>query len=135
LPNTSLVCRFCQMSKIQIPIRNYGNGYIVYSYLIIQDNNPWMSTINIIISKTVTVRSPNTTRFEADRNFKDTWNGAIGARYRFAQPWLWSVGFAYGSSPVDDKDRTVEMPMDRQEPAYSTTGMRTSPWGWRLHLY
>lgn len=63
---------------------------------------------------TVTVRSSTTTSFTEDRNFKDTWHVAIGARYRFAAPWLWSVGFAYDSSPVDDKDRTVDMPLDRQ---------------------
>ena len=63
---------------------------------------------------TVTVRSSNPTSFTEDRNFNDTWHAAIGARYRFAEPWLWSVGFAYDSSPVDDKDRTVDMPLDRQ---------------------
>jgi len=63
---------------------------------------------------TVTVESTTTTSFLADRNFKDTWHAAIGARYRFAEPWLWSVGFAYDSSPVDDEDRTVDMPLDRQ---------------------
>ena len=35
-------------------------------------------------------------------------------RYRFADPWLWSVGAAYDSSPVDDDDRTPDMPLDRQ---------------------
>jgi long-chain fatty acid transport protein len=63
---------------------------------------------------TVTVQSITPTSFEADRNFKDTWHAAIGARYRFAEPWLWSVGFAYDSSPVDDEDRTPDMPLDRQ---------------------
>jgi long-chain fatty acid transport protein len=60
------------------------------------------------------VRSTNPTSFTEDRNFKDTWHAAIGARYRFAEPWLWSVGFAYDSSPVDKKDRTPDMPLDRQ---------------------
>jgi len=63
---------------------------------------------------TVTVRSSTTSSFTEDRNFKDTWHAAVGARYRFAAPWLWSVGFAYDSSPVNDKDRTVDMPLDRQ---------------------
>ena len=63
---------------------------------------------------TVTVRSTNPTSFTEDRNFKDTWHAAVGARYRFAEPWLWSVGFAYDSSPVDKKDRTPDMPLDRQ---------------------
>jgi long-chain fatty acid transport protein len=60
------------------------------------------------------VRSTNPTSFTEDRNFKDTWHAAIGARYRFGEPWLWSVGFAYDSSPVDKKDRTPDMPLDRQ---------------------
>ena len=62
----------------------------------------------------VTVRSSSPTSFEDERNFKDTWHAAIGVRYRFAKPWLWSVGFAYDSSPVDDEDRTPDMPLDRQ---------------------
>lgn len=63
---------------------------------------------------TVTVRSSTTTSFEADRNFKDTWHVALGAKYRFLENWLWSVGSAYDSSPVDDDDRTPDMPLDRQ---------------------
>jgi long-chain fatty acid transport protein len=62
----------------------------------------------------VTVRSTTPTSFTEDRNFKDTWHGAIGARYRFAESWLWSIGLAYDSSPVDKKDRTPDMPLDRQ---------------------
>jgi long-chain fatty acid transport protein len=62
----------------------------------------------------ITVRSTTTTSFVDDRNFKDTWHAAIGTRYRFAEPWMWSVGFAYDSSPVDDEDRTPDMPLDRQ---------------------
>jgi long-chain fatty acid transport protein len=63
---------------------------------------------------TVNVKSTTSTSFEADRNFKDTWHAALGARYRFAKPWLWSVGVAYDSSPVDDDDRTPDLPLDRQ---------------------
>jgi long-chain fatty acid transport protein len=50
----------------------------------------------------------------ADRNFHDTWHYALGAQYRFAPEWLLSVGIAYDESPVDDKDRTPDMPLDRQ---------------------
>ncbi len=50
----------------------------------------------------------------ADRNFHDTWHYALGAQYRFAPEWLFSVGVAYDESPVDDKDRTPDMPLDRQ---------------------
>jgi hypothetical protein len=48
--------------------------------------------------------------FEVDQNFKDTWHGSIGAQYRIADAWLWSIGFAYDSSPLDDKDRTPDFP-------------------------
>ena len=50
----------------------------------------------------------------ADRNFHDTWHYALGAQYRFAPEWLLSVGVAYDESPVDNKDRTPDMPLDRQ---------------------
>jgi long-chain fatty acid transport protein len=62
----------------------------------------------------VTVRSTTTTRLTQDRNFKDTWHVALGTQYRFLEKWLWSVGFAYDSSPVDDDDRTPDVPLDRQ---------------------
>ena len=62
----------------------------------------------------VTVSSAAATRLTDDRNFKDTWHVALGAQYRFLEDWLWSIGFAYDSSPVDDNDRTPDMPLDRQ---------------------
>ena len=49
-----------------------------------------------------------------DRNFKDAWHSAIGVRYRLSPAWMVMSGFAYDSSPVDDKDRTADMPVDRQ---------------------
>ncbi|MCZ6800760.1 MAG: outer membrane protein transport protein [Nitrospirae bacterium] len=39
---------------------------------------------------------------------------AGGIHYRPSKPWLLRTGFAYDSSPVDSKDRTADMPMDRQ---------------------
>jgi len=63
---------------------------------------------------TVNIKSTTSPSLELDRNFKDTWHVALGARYRFAEPWVWSVGAAYDSSPVDDEDRTPDMPLDRQ---------------------
>ena len=52
----------------------------------------------------VTVQDSGGISFEVDQNFKDTWHGSIGAQYRIADAWLWSVGFAYDSSPLADDD-------------------------------
>jgi long-chain fatty acid transport protein len=39
----------------------------------------------------------------------------LGAQYLFAERWLWSVGAAYDTSPVDGEDqRTPDLPLDRQ---------------------
>jgi long-chain fatty acid transport protein len=62
----------------------------------------------------ISIGSPNPSNFTADRNFDDTWHFALGTQYRLAEPWLLSVGFAYDESPVKDKYRTPDMPLDRQ---------------------
>ena len=62
----------------------------------------------------ISVGSQNPSDFTADRNFDDTWHFALGTQYRLDEPWLLSVGFAYDESPVEDKYRTPDMPLDRQ---------------------
>ncbi|MFQ5645072.1 MAG: OmpP1/FadL family transporter [Thiogranum sp.] len=62
----------------------------------------------------ISVNSSTTTSLTVDRNFDDTWHMAIGARYRVSPPWLLMAGFAYDSSPVDNDDRTIDLPLDRQ---------------------
>ena len=39
---------------------------------------------------------------------------ALGGRYRYRPQWIVSAGLAYDSSPVDDDDRTIDLPLDRQ---------------------
>jgi long-chain fatty acid transport protein len=48
------------------------------------------------------------------RNWDDTYKFAAGVHYRPVDQWLLQVGFAYDTSPVDAKDRTPDMPIDRQ---------------------
>ena len=48
------------------------------------------------------------------RNWKDTYKLGAGIHYRPASPWLLMTGFAFDSNPVDSKDRTADMPADRQ---------------------
>lgn len=62
----------------------------------------------------VSLRSTTERNVTSDRNFDDTWHFALGAQYRVTEPVLLSLGFAYDTSPVDDTDRTPDMPLDRQ---------------------
>ena len=63
----------------------------------------------------LTLRSTTSTTFLQDLEYDDTWHFALGSQYRFAESWLWSVGFAYDTSPLDDfNNRTPDLPLDRQ---------------------
>ena len=62
----------------------------------------------------IVVSSDTVTKLTQDRNYDDTWHAAIGLQYRIDDPWLLSVGIAYDSSPVDNEDRTLDLPLDRQ---------------------
>ena len=44
-------------------------------------------------------------------NFKDTWHLSLGTQYRFDPRWMWTAGVGYDSSPVEDEDRSVTVPM------------------------
>lgn len=58
-----------------------------------------------------------------DRNFKDTWH--IGfAVIKEMEDSTMSVGFAYDSSPVDDDDRTFDLPFDE-------TMKLSAAYGWK----
>jgi long-chain fatty acid transport protein len=48
------------------------------------------------------------------RGFKDTWNVSLGAHLRTADEWLLMFGAGYVSSPVDNADRTPDLPVDQQ---------------------
>jgi long-chain fatty acid transport protein len=48
------------------------------------------------------------------RGWGDTYGGAIGGRWQFADRWALLSGVGYDSSPVGKVDRTADMPVDRQ---------------------
>lgn len=48
----------------------------------------------------------------AQRQYKDTWHASIGAQHQIDPKLRWNVGLGYDSSAVDDKDRTVDNPMN-----------------------
>lgn len=63
----------------------------------------------------LTLSSTTARSFTKDLDYDDTWHFALGAQYRFAPQWLWSVGAAYDTSPVDgDDNRSPDLPLDRQ---------------------
>jgi long-chain fatty acid transport protein len=43
--------------------------------------------------------------------YQDTYHGALGARYRASEKWVFSGGVAFDSSAVDSANRTVSLPM------------------------
>ncbi|VFQ44990.1 OmpP1/FadL family transporter [Desulfoluna butyratoxydans] len=64
--------------------------------------------------QTLTFRSNTATSLTQDHDYDDTWHFALGAQYRFDDPWLWSFGMAYDTSPMDRSTRTPDAPLDRQ---------------------
>jgi long-chain fatty acid transport protein len=63
----------------------------------------------------LTLRSSTATTFTQDLGYDDTWHFALGAQYRIDENWLWSVGTAYDTSPIDKaSNRTPDLPLDRQ---------------------
>lgn len=59
----------------------------------------------------VMVSAEDTNSLTVDRNYKDTWHGAVGLQYKASEPWLISCGIAYDSSMMDDEDRTPDAPV------------------------
>jgi long-chain fatty acid transport protein len=59
----------------------------------------------------VLVASEDPTSLTADRNYEDTWHGALGVQWRASEPWRVSLGVAYDSSVVKDEDRTPDLPL------------------------
>jgi long-chain fatty acid transport protein len=87
-----------------------------------QINDQWAIMANIgwqdwsaFGKQDLTLSSTDSTTFTKDLGYDDTWHFALGAQYRFAHQWLWSVGAAYDTSPIDgDRSRTPDLPLDRQ---------------------
>ncbi|MEE9596565.1 MAG: outer membrane protein transport protein, partial [Acidiferrobacterales bacterium] len=49
-----------------------------------------------------------------DRNWDDTWHIGFGFARKLGDDRLFTFGVAYDSSPVDDDDRTADLPADEQ---------------------
>jgi long-chain fatty acid transport protein len=62
----------------------------------------------------ISISAATSTTLVEDMNFDDTVHVAIGAHFRFHPKWRATAGFAYDSSPVEDTNRSINMPLDRQ---------------------
>ena len=74
------------------------------------DYEDWSEFSNNLIS----VDSTNGAIVALDRNWEDTWHIGVAAIYNFGDGRLSTVGIGYDSSPVDDEDRTADLPVDEQ---------------------
>lgn len=62
-----------------------------------------------------TIKDQNSTKLTVDKDYDDTWHYAVGAQYRISDPWLLSLGFAYDSSPVDNRTQnSPDLALDSQ---------------------
>ena len=66
----------------------------------------------------IVIDNPQQTSATVNRNYEDTWHGALGLRHQFGsgrlQGWALSAGVAYDSSMVKDRFRTADVVVDEQ---------------------
>jgi long-chain fatty acid transport protein len=67
----------------------------------------WSALDNLLVS---TERGSS----EIARDWKDTYHFSGGVHYRPDDDWLLQAGITFDTSPVDEDDRTPDMPIDRQ---------------------
>jgi len=60
-----------------------------------------------------------------ERNFRDTWNAGVAFVKLSPTGGSYSLGFSYDSSPVRDRDRTIDLPFDE-------TYKLSAAYGWKL---
>jgi long-subunit fatty acid transport protein len=67
-----------------------------------------------------------------ERNFKDTWSAGVAFVDQSNKSSSYSVGFSYDSSPVSNKDRTIDLPFDETykfSAAYAWKGSKQLDFG------
>jgi len=63
----------------------------------------------------VSIKSSTSRSATNDLGYDDTWHFALGIEYRIAEPWLFSIGAAYDTSPASSaKKRSPALPLDEQ---------------------
>ena len=97
----------------------FSNGLLValnagwQDWSAFSENRLSIDTTNLATNPTITL----------NRNFVDTWHAGIAFGH-IGEGKSWSLGFSYDSSPVEDKDRTIDLAFDEQ---YKFSGS----YGWK----
>jgi long-chain fatty acid transport protein len=105
-------------TKVNIPMEvpqqvMLSGLYDVTSYWSLMGNVGWQNW-SAFGEFPVGISSRKQRTVEANLNFSDTCQIAIGQQLRLGEKWLWSAGFAYDSSPVSRANRIATLPIDRQ---------------------
>jgi len=102
-------------TKLELPI-NAPQAVMLSGYheindrLAIMGNVGWQNWSDFG-SIDVTVSAEDTNSLAVDLNYKDTWHVAAGLQYKASEPLLLSLGIAYDSSMMDDKERSPSVPV------------------------
>lgn len=74
------------------------------------------------------------TQIVIDRNWRNTWGGAVGAAYQHSEALSLKAGISYDESPVSTKDHKVDPPMDRQVRYALGMGYAPANQNWSIDL-
>jgi long-chain fatty acid transport protein len=119
-----------------VPLYGVGLAYDVSDDLRLIadfDYEEWSEFSNNYIS--IDTDTPSGTINTAiDRKWKDTWHVGVGVIYRMDGSAI-TAGVAYDSSPVEDEDRTFDLPVDEQlKIGASYSRFVRDNFGWALGL-
>ncbi len=54
--------------------------------------------------------SSNAVTVSIPQQYKNTWNYSVGANYHANQQWMWRAGIGFDQSPVNNQNRTLQIP-------------------------
>jgi len=81
--------------------------------LAIMGNLGWQQWSNFQ-KATITLGSSTGPSLTSIPKYKDTWHGAIGAKYHYSDHLAFTTGFAYDSSAINTANRRLDFPVGRQ---------------------
>ncbi len=127
---------FTRRTKIELtlPQQVMLSAYHEAHRPLVGDGQPGVAELEPVRRTEISVASTSVNNVKTNLNYDDTWGFALGARYAFADGWLWSVGGAFDTSPMSKSERSPTIPLDQQyrlgtgvHTASTTTSRSVSP--------